>query len=137
MNLAQLLSFHKTKYYKNEQEVRLIFGAYYNKTNKELEYSKAGGMVDSVNLMYPNVEKKNEGFISYLPLYGAKLNQAQKYYLEQSPKISIEAITLGYRFMEHELPVYRDIINDLLSKSAGYTLTDDKIIISELSKHYR
>jgi hypothetical protein len=133
INLARLLCFHKSTYYKNEQEVRLVFGAHYNKSSQLLDYSRAGWNDE----IYPKVEKKGDNFYSYLPLTSNKKTNGQKTYFERAPEISIEKIYLGFKYKAEELPVYRGVINSLLRDSAGVELSEDSIVISEMSKFFR
>lgn len=133
VNWAQLLAFHKNKLYKNEQEVRLILGGHYQKNDDKLLYPQVGVSGD----MYPKVEKRDSSFYSYIPLRSVNPSQALGFYFQRSPEISIEHIYLGYKFKEHELSVFKGIINKLMLASSGAELSEDKITISELNRYYR
>lgn len=133
IHLIKLFCFHKHKFYKNEQEVRLIFSAHFNESKNELVYSKQG----MYNDLFPKIGQVGNLFYNDLPLDRKNISDNQKSYFKVAPQISIDKIYLGYRFKENELNMYRDIINSLAVKASGNELTDNQIVITDLNSYYR
>jgi hypothetical protein len=133
IHFIKLFCFHKNIHYKNEQEVRLIFAAHYDRNKDDLSYSTSSYM----NEVCPKIIRKDKYYTNELLLVTTNLTQAQKSYSVKSPQIIIDGIILGYRFKEEELNMYKDIFNATIKQAGGREIENDKIIISELHKYYR